>query len=92
MITREHTKGDAPSVAVYSDCERYRYALTRVWDGTGQKVSFVMLIGGFLLLFFGVRQGDFEHGERLSLLPLSEDEIIDPVIHPSNTLPRSERS
>ena len=31
LITRSHVKGDAPSVAVYSDCERYRYLLTREW-------------------------------------------------------------
>ena len=43
MITRTHTKGDAPSTAVYSDCERYRYSLTRVWDDAGGKVLFVML-------------------------------------------------
>ena len=43
MITRSHTKGDAPSTAVYSDCERYRYALTRIWDQAGQKALFVML-------------------------------------------------
>lgn len=43
MITRTHIKGDAPSIAAYSDCERYRYALTRVWDGAGGKVAFVML-------------------------------------------------
>ena len=43
MITRTHTKGDAPSVAVYSECERYRYSLTRIWDQTGQRVMFVML-------------------------------------------------
>ncbi len=43
MITRTHTKGDAPSTAVYSDCERYRYSLTRVWDGNGARVNFVML-------------------------------------------------
>lgn len=43
MITRTHTKGDAPSIAVYSDCERYRYALTRVWDEAGCRVHFVML-------------------------------------------------
>jgi hypothetical protein len=30
MITRSFQKGDAASVAVYSDCERYRYSLTRV--------------------------------------------------------------
>ncbi|AVO37178.1 DUF1643 domain-containing protein [Pukyongiella litopenaei] len=43
MITRSHTKGDAPSVAVYSDCERYRYALTRTWDAAGTRAMFVML-------------------------------------------------
>ena len=43
MITRTHTKGDAPSTAVYSDCERYRYSLTRVWDDLDRKVLFVML-------------------------------------------------
>ena len=43
MITRTHTKGDAPSTAVYSDCEKYRYSLTRVWDAGGRKVAFVML-------------------------------------------------
>ncbi|WP_238371928.1 DUF1643 domain-containing protein [Heliomarina baculiformis] len=43
MITRSHTKGDAASVAVYSDCERYRYSLTRVWDPAGDKTLFVML-------------------------------------------------
>lgn len=43
MITRTHTKGDAPSTAIYSDCERYRYSLTRIWDPHGRKVLFVML-------------------------------------------------
>ncbi|MEO1732337.1 MAG: DUF1643 domain-containing protein [Pseudomonadota bacterium] len=43
MITKSHTKGDAPSVAVYSDCERYRYSLVRTWDATGQRATFVML-------------------------------------------------
>jgi len=43
MIIRTHTKGDAPSTAVYSDCERYRYSLTRVWDTGGRKALFVML-------------------------------------------------
>ena len=43
MITRTHTKGDAPSTAVYSDCERYRYSLTRIWNPAGPKVLFVML-------------------------------------------------
>jgi len=43
MITRHFTKGDAISEATYSDCESYRYALTRVWDNTGRKVLFLML-------------------------------------------------
>ncbi|MQQ08097.1 DUF1643 domain-containing protein [Epibacterium sp. SM1979] len=43
MFTRHHTKGDAPSSAVYSECETYRYALTRVWDTSGRRVMFVML-------------------------------------------------
>lgn len=43
MITKAHQKGDAASVAVYSDCEAYRYELTRVWDSTGEKALFVML-------------------------------------------------
>ena len=43
MITRSHIKDDAPSVAVYSDCKRYRYALTRVWEPQGRRLSFVML-------------------------------------------------
>ncbi|GLQ35756.1 hypothetical protein GCM10007939_20390 [Amylibacter marinus] len=43
MITRTHIKDDAPSTALYSDCEKYRYALTRTWDADGQKVLFVML-------------------------------------------------
>jgi hypothetical protein len=42
MIVRGFTKGDAVSEAVYSDCERYRYLLTRVW-GPGPKALFVML-------------------------------------------------
>ena len=42
MITKGFTKGDAVSEAVYSDCERYRYLLTRAW-GPGRKALFVML-------------------------------------------------
>ncbi|QBY02203.1 DUF1643 domain-containing protein [Rhodophyticola sp. CCM32] len=43
MITRSFQKGDADSVAVYSDCERYRYSLTRVWQPAGRKALFIML-------------------------------------------------
>ncbi len=43
MITRSHQKGDAASIAIYSDCEKYRYVLTRIWDAAGRKVVFIML-------------------------------------------------
>ena len=43
MITRSHLKGDAQSTAVYSDCESYRYMLTRTWDPGGDKALFIML-------------------------------------------------
>ena len=43
MIIRTHLKGDAQSEAQYSDCERYRYALTRVWEPDGRKALFIML-------------------------------------------------
>jgi hypothetical protein len=43
MILRRHQKGDAASLAEYSDCERYRYSLTRIWDDAGRKATFVML-------------------------------------------------
>lgn len=42
MITRNFIKGDAASEAIYSDCEAFRYALTRVW-GDGPKALFIML-------------------------------------------------
>jgi len=42
LITRQFIKGDAVSEAVYSDCEGYRYLLTRVW-GNGPKALFIML-------------------------------------------------
>ncbi len=43
MITKHFTKGDAVSEAIYSDCEQYRYSLTRIWDATGSRALFVML-------------------------------------------------
>ncbi|WP_127110724.1 DUF1643 domain-containing protein [Pararhodobacter zhoushanensis] len=43
MITRTHTKGDAPSTAVYSPCQKFRYTLTRTWESQGRRVLFVML-------------------------------------------------
>lgn len=43
MIVREHNSDGTRSVAVYSACETYRYALTREWDAGAKKVCFVML-------------------------------------------------
>ena len=43
MITRHHQDDRASSTAVYSDCERYRYALTRTWDQSGPKLLYIML-------------------------------------------------
>ena len=38
-------------------------------------ISLVLVAGSLLLLFSRVQEGDFEHGERLSLLPLEVDEM-----------------
>ncbi len=43
MITRHHQDCRASSTAVYSDCEHYRYALTRTWDPAGRKLLYIML-------------------------------------------------
>ena len=43
MITRHHSDGPTLSSATYSDCETYRYALTRTWDTTAKCLMFVML-------------------------------------------------
>jgi len=43
VIRRRFQKGDADSVAIYSDCEYYRYSLTRVWDRRGRRAVFIML-------------------------------------------------
>jgi len=43
VIIRQHLKGDAASTALYSPCENYRYALTRIWKPEGRRVLFVML-------------------------------------------------
>ena len=43
MITRHHDTLLSKSTAIYSDCEKYRYALTRVWDEDAKRVLFIML-------------------------------------------------
>lgn len=42
-ITRQHRDLLRASVAVYSPCEQFRYSLTRVWDETAARVTFIML-------------------------------------------------
>ncbi len=41
-------------------------------------VSLVLVAGGVLFFVSRLREGDFEHGDRLSLLPLAEDANRDP--------------
>lgn len=43
MIVRRHERDGRVSVVRYSDCERYRYDLTRTWEPLGPKVLFIML-------------------------------------------------
>ncbi|PZX15821.1 hypothetical protein LX81_02454 [Palleronia aestuarii] len=43
MIRKAHQKGDAASEAHYSDCLRYRFDLTRIWQPDGKRALFVML-------------------------------------------------
>ena len=43
MIERTHQSDTSYSVALFSDCGKYRYALTRVWNEDAKRVLFVML-------------------------------------------------
>ncbi|MFV2038548.1 MAG: DUF1643 domain-containing protein [Paracoccaceae bacterium] len=43
MIRRDHQNEQSTSTALYSDCERYRYLLSRTWNAEGQRALFVML-------------------------------------------------
>ena len=40
-------------------------------------VSLVLVTGAIILFLRGVSAGDFEHGDRLSLLPLEPDGILE---------------
>jgi len=37
-------------------------------------ISLTLVIGGLVFFFSRLVEGDFEHGERLSLLPLADDD------------------
>ncbi|MBA4377765.1 MAG: cytochrome oxidase [Gemmatimonas sp.] len=41
-------------------------------------VSLLLVVGGLVLFFVRQRAGDFDHGDRLSLLPLADDPQGDP--------------
>ncbi len=40
-------------------------------------VSLILVLGGLVLFVWRLRAGDFEHGDRLSLSPLDDDEGLD---------------
>jgi nitrogen fixation-related uncharacterized protein len=42
-------------------------------------VSLILVIGAVLLFIHSVKQKDFEHGERLSLSPLEDDDAAKPT-------------
>lgn len=43
MLTRTHRTDSTWSEVTYSDCEAYRYNLTRIWDERAASVNFIML-------------------------------------------------
>jgi hypothetical protein len=43
ILTRHHHSFFTQSTAIYSDDERYRYSLTRVWNAVDQGLMFLML-------------------------------------------------
>ena len=59
-------------------------------------ISLVLVGGGLLLFVNRLREGDFDHGERLALAPLADDEIADSEIEEDSQEPpnggTSERS
>ncbi|MBK8167397.1 MAG: cbb3-type cytochrome oxidase assembly protein CcoS [bacterium] len=40
--------------------------------------SLTLVIAGLIFFFNRLHQGDFDHGERLSILPLADDEVPKP--------------
>jgi cbb3-type cytochrome oxidase maturation protein len=38
-------------------------------------ISLVLVGGGLLFFVYRLREGDFDHGDRLALAPLADDEI-----------------
>lgn len=55
-------------------------------------VSLVLVVAGLVLFVLRMRAGDFDHGERLSLLPLQDDEPSEPNDgHRAEMTPESQR-
>ena len=42
-------------------------------------ISLVLVVGALLFFIISVRQGDLEHGDRLTLLPLEQDDSARPT-------------
>ena len=54
-------------------------------------VSLVLVLAGLVLFVLRMRAGDFDHGDRLSLLPLQDDEPAESNGgHQAETAPRLE--
>lgn len=43
MIVRHHATESATSSAAYSECESYRYSLTRIWEADAPRLLYIML-------------------------------------------------
>jgi hypothetical protein len=43
MIEKNHSEEGVESLARYSNCEKYRYTLTRTWDSSKSKIVFIGL-------------------------------------------------
>ena len=54
-------------------------------------ISLTLVAAGLLFFVYRLRQGDFEHGERLALTPLAEDET-DGTESPAEDGPETETS
>ena len=55
-------------------------------------ISLTLVVAGLVFFFTRLFEGDFEHGDRLSLLPLADDDGTSekPTISLNNTLDKSD--
>jgi len=40
-------------------------------------ISLILVVGGLIFLFRTLKEGDSEHADRLSLLPLAKDDLAE---------------